>query len=177
MSGLEYALSLRRFIARIRSSKPAPEAEAADASHSGNYSSGGDKSVSPSTSLTDYEILVRCSNQLAERIRAAFGSDLPQMERLSLTDGTQMEKLMYGDLIDCDELDVFTRQAGASHMKTLDDSEEPYDLGAVVGLIEQAIIVGLLFERERVRRVRYGEAVAKVGDQRDYGLGGDSGGR
>lgn len=120
--------------------------------------------------MNDYDLLVRASNKLTQRIRSAFGVEASHIERINMNEhGTQLEKLMYGDLVDCDQLDIFTRQAAKSHLEGVEKSDEVYDVGSVTGLIEQAIIVGVLFERERVRQVRAGQIPPKVGDGRDYG--------
>lgn len=115
---------------------------------------------------TDLELLLECVATLDERRRAVLGDEETVV---CAPDGNVTnEMLMHGDIIDAADLDKFSRIAGFLHYQTMTEAMEEVEgytiAGGLVGLVEEAIIVGVMWERKRRELVARGEMNPKAAD-------------
>lgn len=114
----------------------------------------------------DLDLLFECAHRLEERRRAVLGDDVTVI--MTPDEDCALEKFMHGDFIDAESLDKFARIAGFLHNKLMEDAVESVEgytfVGGLVGAIEESVLIGIMWEKERVRRVRAGEMTPKVSD-------------
>lgn len=115
---------------------------------------------------TDLELLLECVSVLEERRRAVLGDE--EAVVCAIDGDVTNEMLMHGDIVDALDLDKFARLAGFLHCRTMETALEEVPgytvLGGVVGLVEESVLIGVLWERRRREMVRSGEMNPKVCD-------------
>lgn len=82
----------------------------------------------------------------------------------------ELEKLLHGDVVDAESVDYVARFIGKSQFEQMRNAQELegyQPMGAIVGLAEQCIVLGIMFERERLRLLRGGRVEAKPRDHED----------
>lgn len=123
--------------------------------------------------MKDLEILLKCNQKIADRYEAVTGGNSPKVLPKGNVD---IESMMHGDLINAADIDWYAQRLGALQidemMGILEDQEETggggFTLqGGLVGMAEQCIVLGIMFERERLRLVRAGVAEPKPRDYED----------
>lgn len=118
--------------------------------------------------MSDLDILIACNKRIRERYNAITGGSEPVVAQAG---SLELEKLLHGDIVDAEASDYVARYIGKSQWEQMRIAEAAgidfYEVGGYIGLAEQCIVLGAMYERERRKLVAEGKAAAKARDYED----------
>lgn len=118
--------------------------------------------------MSDLDILVTCNKRIRERYNAITGGNEPVV---APSGSLEIETLLHGDVVDADASDYVARYIGKSQWEQMRLAEaqgiEFNEIGGYIGLAEQCIVLGAMYERMRRSLVVEGRAQPKPRDFED----------